>query len=443
MTQIPRILIAGTHSGCGKTTVASGIMAALTARGYVVQPFKVGPDFIDPSHHTKICGRPSRNLDPFMMGEDGVARTFCNATKGADIAVIEGVMGMFDGLDGSDFASTAHVAKIINAPVILVIDAKGMSGSVHALIKGFTGFDPAVSVAGVIFNRVGSPRHRTMIEAAIEVPVFGWVPRREDLALESRHLGLVMAHESGIMGQYGAIVEEFCDLDRIRAAAAGAKTVESSSDKQDNSGDPVKIGIALDETFCFYYEDNIDSLRHAGAEIIFFSPLTDLLPDVHALYLGGGYPELHLPALESSPCAKKIKQAANDGLPIYGECGGLLYLAREIDDGKTHRMCSILPASSEMTKRVQALGYVDGKTRGNNSSVFPRPMGIRGHEFHYSRVLPEHDARYEMILSRGKGIDAGKDWLVSGTTIGSYTHAYFSREFSKSFVDAARRYKNR
>ena len=191
------MVIAGTHSGCGKTTIACGIMAALTARGLKVQPFKVGPDFIDPSHHTRICGRPSRNLDPCMMGEQGCIDTFIRATAGADIAVIEGVMGVYDGMDGSDFASTAHVARTLNAPVILVVDIKGMSRSALALIRGYQDFDPTLSITGVILNRVGSRRHREMIEGSVSLPTLGWIPKREDLTIESRHLGLKMAHETG------------------------------------------------------------------------------------------------------------------------------------------------------------------------------------------------------------------------------------------------------
>ena len=233
MSVIPRIIIAGTHSGCGKTTIASGIMAALTARGMKVQPFKVGPDFIDPSHHTRICGRPSRNLDPFMMGDRGCVETFLRATEGADIAIIEGVMGMYDGVDGSDLASTAHVARILKAPVVLVVDAKGMSRSVHALVDGYRRYDPSISFAGVIFNRIGSPRHRTMIEASLDIPSFGMIPRKEDLVVKSRHLGLMMAHESGAMADFGDIIEEHADLDALIASAASApplRTVKRSND---------------------------------------------------------------------------------------------------------------------------------------------------------------------------------------------------------------------
>lgn len=443
MNQIPRIVIAGTHSGCGKTTIASGIMAALTRRGLTVQPFKVGPDFIDPSHHTRICGRNSRNLDPFMMGEDGCIDTFTRAAQGADIAVIEGVMGMYDGVDGSDISSTAHVARILNAPVILVVDVKGMSRSVHALIDGYRRFDPALSFSGVILNRVGSPRHRLMIEQSLTIPAFGYIPRREELVVESRHLGLKMAHESGSMGEFGTIIEETCNLDALVHAAHQAPPLKNCMDPE--NGRPqvhTTIGVALDEAFCFYYQDNLDSLKRAGAELVFFSPLSGPFPNVDAVYLGGGYPELHLAALEASPCRLEMKRAADSGMPVYGECGGLMYLTREIQSDKTYRMCDILPASAEMTRKIQALGYVKG------DSVFGHPFisslqSVTGHEFHYSRLDPSCDARYALRLSRGKGIDGGKDGLIAGNALGCYTHAYFSPSFTNAFIDSAFQFSQR
>ena len=219
---IPRIIIAGTHSGCGKTTVASGLMAALTERGLKVQPFKTGPDFIDPSHHSATCGRVSRNLDPFMMGEAGVLRTFFSASGDADIAVIEGAMGLFDGIDGTDFASTAHVARILHAPVILVVDAYAASRSVHAMVHGFRTFDPRIRIAGVIFNRIATGKHRDMIAVEEIVPALGWIPHQRGSEVGSRHLGLVMAHESDGMNRYGRIVRESCDLDRILDMARDA-----------------------------------------------------------------------------------------------------------------------------------------------------------------------------------------------------------------------------
>jgi cobyrinic acid a,c-diamide synthase len=440
MIRIPRIIIAGTHSGCGKTTVASGIMAALTARGLKVQPFKVGPDFIDPSHHTKICGRISRNLDPFMMGEGGCIDTFTRVIGDSDIAVIEGVMGMYDGVDGFDLASTAHVARILQAPVVLVVDAKGMSRSVHALIDGYRRYDPTLVFSGVIFNRIGSPRHRLMIEPSLAIPAFGYVPRKDDLAVESRHLGLRMAHEAGSMGKFGEIIEESCDLDAIITAARQALPLNGTVQTSErNSKTGVTIGVAFDEAFCFYYPDNLDQLSHAGAKLVFFSPLHDRLPDVDAIYLGGGYPELHLSRLESSPCTWELKRAAELGMPAYAECGGLMYLTKEIHSGKTYRMCGVLPSTAEMTSRIQALGYVKG-TGSGEISYLPSLQGITGHEFHYSRLDPDADARYAISLSRGKGIIAGKDGLVTQNTLGCYTHAYFTPAFTGKFIESAKEF---
>jgi cobyrinic acid a,c-diamide synthase len=437
MTSIPRIVIAGTHSGCGKTTIASGIMAALTARGLKVQPFKVGPDFIDPSHHTRICGRISRNLDPFMMGEDGCIDTFIHATMGADIAVIEGVMGIYDGVDGSDLASTAHVARIVEAPVVLVVDAKGMSRSVHALIDGYRRYDPTLVFSGVIFNRIGSSRHRMMIEACLKVPAFGFIPRTDDLAVGSRHLGLKMAHEAGSMREFGRIIEESCNVDALVAAARLApsleKIIRAGKCNQKRRG---TIGVALDEAFCFYYQDNLDLLSRTGAKLVFFSPLHDRLPDVDAVYLGGGYPELYLTDLESSPCTIDLNHAAEQNMPLYAECGGLMYLTKEIYNNKTYRMCGVLPSTAEMTPRIQALGYVKGTSSGE-VPYMPSSIGITGHEFHYSRLDPDADARYAICLSRGKGIIPGKDGLVSLNTLGCYTHAYFTRAFAEKFMEAA------
>jgi cobyrinic acid a,c-diamide synthase len=414
-------------------------MSALTARGLKVQPFKVGPDFIDPSHHTRICARPSRNLDPYMMGEQGCIDTFIRATTGADIAIIEGVMGIYDGIDGTDFASTAHLARILNAPIILVVDIKGMSRSVLALIRGFRDFDTTITIAGVILNQVGSQRHRKMIDGSLPLPTLGWIPKREDIRIESRHLGLKMAHETGAMKEFGSVIEEFCDLDALIACAnkvtritAQKKVAGTGSGKRVHAS----IGVALDDAFCFYYQDNLDRLHDHGAELVFFSPLIDPLPEVDALYFGGGYPELYLPALESSRCTREMKTAFEAGMPVYAECGGLLYLTREIMADRTYRFCGILPANAEMTSRVQALGYVQGESLVE-TSFLSRSQSIIGHEFHYSRVLPDRDAEFAFRLTRGRGIDSGKDGLLSGNVVGTYTHAYFTDAFAKNFIDAA------
>jgi len=433
---VPRIIIAGTHSGCGKTTVASGIMGALVKSGDTVQPFKVGPDFIDPTHHTRICGRVSRNIDPFMMGDEGCIASFINASEGADIAVIEGVMGMYDGVDGTDLSSTAHVARILQAPVILVVDAKGMSRSIHALIKGFVDFDPTITIAGVIVNRTGSPRHREMMERSLAIPSFGWIPRSEEIAMKSRHLGLVMAHESGSHAVMGSFIAEHCNLDAIISAARNAPPLQTRCESPVQTPDRVRIGIASDNAFCFYYRDNLDRLTKSGAELVFFSPLQDPLPQIDALYLGGGYPELYLPQLESATCTLEIRNAADDGLPVFGECGGLMYLAREVTGEKTCRMTGILPAVTEMTGNIQALGYVKGMVAGTGSFLSPG-LAITGHEFHYSRLIPDNDARFVLHLSRGKGIAQGKDGLVASNALGLYTHSWFTPEFARDFVNAA------
>ncbi|NYT05184.1 MAG: cobyrinate a,c-diamide synthase [Methanomicrobiales archaeon] len=434
---IPRIVVAGTHSGCGKTSIAGGIMAALTARGLRVQPFKVGPDFIDPSHHTAICGRRSRNLDAYMMGEDGVRATFAGASEGADIAVIEGVMGMYDGLDGSDTGSTAHIARILDAPVMLVCDVKGMSRSTHALVSGFSRFDPHIRFAGAICNRVGSPRHRAMIEEGQSLPFLGWVPVTVEGTVPSRHLGLRMAHETGAVAHFGRLVEEHCDLDAILAASRDVAPFRAPAAVPLRHTTPaVRLGIAYDEAFCFYYQDNFDRLRRAGAELCFFSPLSDRLPDVDGVYLGGGYPELHAAALSTAPCRSDLKRAVDGGLPVYAECGGLAYLTAGISTGEgDYPMVGCLPARTVMQHRFAALGYVDAVCTGG-TSLMPQGMHLRGHEFHYSRCECDPEARFALRLSRGTGIGGGKDGLYAGNVLAGYTHAYFTDTQARSFVAA-------
>ena len=438
MQSIPRIVIAGTHSGCGKTTVARGIMDALTRRGLAVQPFKVGPDFIDPTHHTVICGRKSRNLDPFMMGEDGVVETFVRACRGVDIAVIEGVMGMYDGLEGSDAASTAHVMRILHAPAALVVDVGGMSRSANAVVRGFCEFGADAEIAGVIFNQVGSPRHRSMIEESRVARSFGFVPRDKECIMESRHLGLKMAHELEMSRCIGDLIERSCDIDAILGAAREAPPLPDVPDCPSNPGS-VRIGVAQDEAFCFYYQDNLDSLTCAGAQIIPFSPIHDPFPQVDGVYLGGGYPELHAGDLEQSGFGEALRKAADDGMPIYAECGGLLALSESMKTDREYRMAGILPARAFMTGRIQALGYSDGEwTRG---PAFVRSGSrILGHEFHYSRVECREDARFSIRLSRGCGIADGLDGLYVHQAAGTYTHAYFSPEICMGIGHSASAY---
>ena len=446
---MPAILIAGTHSGVGKTTVAMALMAAF-ARRCVVAPFKVGPDYIDTSHHTAICGRASRNLDTFMMGEECVRETFALAASGADICVIEGAMGLYDGMGSGDTASAAHVARVLGLPVILVVDVKGISRSAAAIIKGYCDFDKRINVAGVILNKVGSPRHADMVRTAIRqelsVPVVGEIPKSSRIELPSRHLGLYMAHEgyrTDYVAELVSLSEDHLDMTAIWDIAqqtrdTGYATTNRGSgvgdydggndvcDGDDTGGGSTRhditIGVARDPAFCFYYADLIDSLKR-DANLIYWSPLADDLPEADGFYFGGGYPELYVKELSArNKTRDAIRDAAADGVPIYGECGGMIYLCESLIDldGNAYPMAGVLPAETAMTNRLQALGYTDATVSGNPVVSGGR---IRGHEFHYSKTDCAPDARFAYRMNRGKGIKDGMDGLVEYSALGSYMHA--------------------
>ncbi|WP_445476381.1 cobyrinate a,c-diamide synthase [Methanococcoides methylutens] len=432
------VLIAGTHSGVGKTTVAMGVMAALTKRDLKVQPYKVGPDYIDPTHHTAICGRHSRNLDTFMMGVDGVRRTVDNSYKDADISVIEGVMGLYDGMNSTEIASSAHVAKSLDIPVILVVNVHGMSRSAAAIVKGFIEFDKDVNIAGVILNRVGSPRHAQMIKDVLpDIPVVGTVPRNNDVKVPSRHLGLHMASEQDYdISKLAEFIEENVDIDEIISLASEPKKPEVEDDRCVGDMSEVTIGVARDDSFCFYYEEMFDMFRKCGARIEFFSPLDGEVPEVDGMYFGGGYPELNIAELEKSRTTKKLKELSADGMPIYGECGGLQYLCSsyEIED-VVYKMADLFPAETILTKKLQALGYTEGVAKGK---FIKGP--VRGHEFHYSLTECDSDSRLVYEMSRGKGIMNGKDGITEHNSLASYMHAHPGSFPVDSFVDQCRKY---
>ncbi|WP_319508472.1 cobyrinate a,c-diamide synthase [uncultured Methanolobus sp.] len=432
------VLLAGTNSGVGKTTVSMGIMAALKRREMEVQPFKVGPDYIDPTYHTAICGKPSRNLDTFMMQVDGVKDTFSRYSENADINVVEGVMGLFDGMSSTEIASSAHVAKTLDIPVILIVNVHGMSRSAAAIVKGFSEFDKDVKIAGVILNKVGSPRHAQMIIDSIpDIPVVGTLPRNKDITVPSRHLGLYMAHEQDFdTEKLAAFIEENIDLDAILSIAQTAPETEKSTVEEEREAD-IRIGIAYDSAFCFYYQDMFDAFRSAGAEPVFFSPIKGELPEVDGLYFGGGYPELYMSELESSKTTKSLKDLSAEGMPIYGECGGLQYLSTSYEiEGTVHKMADVLPAQTVLTKKLQALGYTEGQANGD----FIKGT-IRGHEFHYSVTYCDNDAKLAYEMKRGKGIIDGKDGLTEHNALASYTHAHPASFPVKSFVEKCREYK--
>ena len=440
------LLIAGTASGVGKTTVATGLMAALS-KNHKVQPFKVGPDFIDPGHHTQICGRPSRNLDSFIMGEKGVLETFARASHGADFCIIEGVMGLFDGLDSTEIASSAHIAKILDVPVLLVINAHGVSRSIAAIVKGFSEFDRSVNIRGIILNNTGSDRHIKLIRdsldgAGIQIPVIGALPGNKELSIPSRYLGLQMAGENNPKtAELANFIEKYIDMDSVKKIAENFKPYDIDL-KESDARFNVKIGIANDNAFCFYYQDTFDALKISGAELIFFSPMSDALPEVDGIYLGGGYPELFAKELEASGTRHEIKKAAEDGMPIYGECGALLYLCNSLKTDKAYKMAGVLGANSRMTAKLQALGYTEAE------AVMDSPMAkkgaiIKGHEFHYSITECDRDARFVYRLSRGKGIIEGLDGLIEHNTMASYMHTHPASNSFDEFLRQCSKYKSR
>jgi cobyrinic acid a,c-diamide synthase len=427
----PRIVVAGTHSGVGKTTVASGLMAALSSDGFRVAPFKVGPDFIDPSYHTLAAGRPGRNLDAFLSGPDLIGPLFAHGARGADIAVIEGVMGLFDGKGGGDLASTAHVARLLEAPVVLVVDARAMSRSAAAMVHGYTSFDPDLRVAGVVLNRVGSRVHETMLREALKplgIPVLGVLRRDDEIHTPDRHLGLVPVAErrseaTRSLHTLGKVISGSLNLDSIVrvARSAGPLVVEAwSPESRDlDRSEGVRVAVATGPSFSFLYCENLELLEGAGAEVVTFDPTTEeVLPaGTDALYLGGGFPETYAEVLSvNGRMRESIRTFAAGWRPVVAECGGLLYLVRELDG---HRMCGVLDAEATMTDRL-TLGYREARALAD-SPLAGRGANVRGHEFHYSAVQKGGIARSAWEL-----IGRGHEGFVAGSVHASYLHTHWA-----------------
>jgi cobyrinic acid a,c-diamide synthase len=451
---VPRLIVAGTHSGVGKTTVALALMAALKARGRLVQPFKAGSDFIDPGHHSAATGRPSRNLDGWMLGEAVNRSIFARAAVDADISIIEGMMGLFDGSSPvNEIGSTAELAKQLDAPVLLVIDGSAMARSAAAMVSGYAKFDPALRVAGVLFNRVSSEGHYKLLKEAVEqetdVVAVGYLRPDPAVTISDRHLGLVTAMEQGTGELYGRLAKaaaETVDLDRIEALARSCGELPAVEPRpvMRNHGRTVRIGVAQDPAFCFYYPDNLESLESEGAELVKFSPMNDqVLPDVDMLYLGGGYPELHGERLARNVTMRTaIRQFAGRGGAIYAECGGMMYLMQAIRDfaGTSHEMVGLFPAEAVMRKPDLTLGY---RTVALTQGCILGASGTsaRGHEFHYSTLVPKGSLDYACALHDARGELKGSDGLVVGNTLALYTHLHFFShpEIAKSLVSSVRR----
>jgi cobyrinic acid a,c-diamide synthase len=452
--RFPRLVIAGTHSGAGKTTVTLAILAALTARGRRVQAFKVGPDFIDPGHHSAATGRQSRNLDGWMLGDAVNRDIFMRAAADADISIIEGMMGLFDGSSSvNEIGSTAELAKQVDAPVLLVIDGSAMARSAAAMVSGYAKFDPALRVLGVLFNRVSSEEHYKLLKEAVEqetkVRVVGYLRPDPAVTISDRHLGLVTAREQGRGELYGLLAKaaaETVDLDRVEALARSCSELTAAAPQPMTKKDvrTVRIGVAQDLAFCFYYPENLELLEAEGAELVKFSPMNDrVLPDVDLLYLGGGYPELHGAVLAGNVTMRTaIRQFAERGGTIYAECGGMMYLTHAIRDfsDTSHEMVGLFPAEAVMQKPALTLGYRTVKL-SHDCILGASGITARGHEFHYSTLVPRGSLDYACVLHDARGLLKGPDGLVAGNTLALYTHLHFASQpqMAVSLVASARR----
>jgi cobyrinic acid a,c-diamide synthase len=437
-----QILITGDRSGSGKTSITLAL-AALLSKNNRVQTFKVGMDYIDPSYLSAVSLRPCRNLDSFTLTDDQIREIFQYGCRGADIALVEGVRGLYEGAEAlTDTGSTASVAKILDIPVVLVVSAQSITRSAAALVKGFQEFDRDVNIAGVILNNVKGGSHKekalTAIEHYCDIPVIGAIPRTEEMQLAMRHLGLVPYREGSGRGDFDAristitkMIGQYVDLERFLNLMTGIVQLPHQKTLFDVTVDrDVRIGIALDEAFNFYYADLFDILHTAGAEYVPFSPVHDRLPDADGYIIGGGYPELFVRELEANdPMREAILEVSRNGSPVYAECGGLMYLTdrmslkkgwQDAQKEKSYAMCGVFSGETRMpAKRV--VSYVEG-TSGDDS-----PLGaaaFRGHEFHYSDVLLSSETRYAYQLSRGIGIHDKLDGAVTNNTLGSYTHLH-------------------
>ncbi len=451
------LIIAGTNSGCGKTTVSLALMAWLTGKGYSVSPFKVGPDFIDPGHHRRITGIESRNLDGWMLDREYNCMTFRKGHEGSDISIIEGVMGLFDGFSGKDQAgSTAEMAKWLGLPVVLVVNARSMARSAAALVQGFENFDPELSFAGVIFNRIGSENHLRYLTEAMEgnvrMPCLGGILRDESIEIPERHLGLVTEDEHMLSGEdlglLSDIIENRIDTDLIFKEICQGQRQESDKNMLNKS---IKIGVARDKAFCFYYKDNLDLLEKAGAELVFFSPISDKkLPEgIKGIYLGGGYPEVFAKQLsENRTMLAEIKQTSRSSMPVYAECGGFMYLCRSVidHDGDLYKMSGCFPFGTKMLKGRKALGYreitmMDDTVLGKKGTV------VRGHEFHYSEIdnkEEQNEVDHVYKVSPRAGVTKLEEGYRMGNTLGSYVHLHFGSnpEICRHFIKSAVNYQN-
>ena len=458
LLQKPVIVIAGTTSGVGKTTVSMGIMHKLAECGYMVQPFKIGPDFIDPCYHTFVTGRQSRNLDLWLMGKKGVLECFDRNSWDADLSVIEGVMGLFDGISGKrNFGSTAHISKILDASVILVVDAAKTSHSIAAMILGYTKLDPRLNVAGIIINNVASQKHSSMILEALSIQVkkklLGIIYRNEEIRSVERYLGLIPPIEikgkaKNAILNCAKYVADQINLDSILSLKSSKRNQNTSYRLLKDEREPVcKVAVAFDESFNFYYYDNLSSLRKNGVSLVFFSPIKDrsIPNNVDGLLIGGGFPEILAQRLEINNSMKKsIHKSIVNGMPTLAECGGLMYLTKAINDNRRknqgrYSMVGIFDTETSMTNRV-TIGYTQAQGSGE---LMGRISNIHGHEFHYSELVNiSSDSQFSFDMQRGRGINGKYDGLTFNTCVASYMHLHFAdTRILRRILDRCIKYK--
>lgn len=459
MRNIPRLVVSATRGGLGKTTIAIGITAAWRGQGRRVAVFKKGPDFIDAGWLGKAAGRPCYNLDLFMMEGKSILRSFHQHTDGVDAAVIEGNRGLFDGVDESGRYSTARLSKLLKAPVVLIVDCTKASSTIGAVVLGCRTYDPEVDIRGIILNNVSPGRHETVIRKAIEqssgIPVVGAVPRQKNGEFPERHMGLTPFHEHPEVDQAisasATAATKYLDLSALWEIGSAAPELDvpaaiASPDRFPEEKKRAVIGVIRDTAFQFYYPDNLESLEQQGASLREINALHDrTLPDIDALYIGGGFPETQAAELAANESfCRSVKAAAEDGLPIYAECGGFIYLGRSLTVGeKSYPMTSVLPIDFVLEKRPQAHGYTVLET-GNESPFLDTGVIIKGHEFHYSRpVVSDELQTMAYHMSRGHGIDGKGDGIVYKNVLAAYTHlhALGTPEWSSALVRKAREYR--
>jgi cobyrinic acid a,c-diamide synthase len=456
--RLPRLVIAAPQGRSGKTTVTLGLCAALRARGLKIQPYKKGPDYIDPSWLSEAAGRACRSLDPFFYEQpESLLQAFVASAQGADLSLIEGNHGLFDSFDATGIGSTAAVARTLDAPILLVVNAARIGRSAAAIVQGCQTFEPSTNIAGVVLNNVARGRHEARIREAIErhchIPVVGAIPRDDNLTIPDRHLGLIPRTEEATLLSAVATcqqaVEKNLDLDMVQRIANSAPPLPASAKSQSALpkaiGARPRIGILRDRAFTFYYPENLEALEEAGAELIFINALTDtVLPTVDALYIGGGFPEIFMDELSANVSLRKsIRDSIENGLPVYAECGGMMYLSRRIAWGeKSVEMVGVLPCEIEMTDRPQGHGYVVAQVDKENP-FFAKGTTLRGHEFHNSRLVSDaHSLNTAYSISRGNGVGGGRDGILIHAVLASYTHLHVggASEWARRLVQLARTY---